>query len=983
MIYKSHHIEIYVNGTPLELESQDSLNLRFNNVLCNPEKISTTQAEYSFEFSVPSTPTNDKVFVYSNNLAQLNKFHTRYDADVYADGTLIFTGTLTLNSVKGKKYNCNLVSVKVYSLEDIFGEMTMNKIKWDIPFEGASSEGVSDTYTINWYNYQQNPEVTFPLVSYGAFQKSPYNSDEVANDYTSKFDLDKWNRWYIESFYPSANVLTTVKKAFETKGYTVGGDAFHNPYLTKIYASGNLADEQAPIYNIGNPKFGQVDLTTTFTTEGSGYEQELKFPYFKVHTLQPAEGQQGVTSTTEYNWTNVFMYDILDSGVTVNQDVCYMYQPNEHVIVVPADGFYKIELYAETTLNTSGTITAKQYWVNPTTSRMHEEDVEMNVGLTECTPIEIALVKNYDDNYELIKGKRNKVYTYGSPYYQSAVAQTKEWLTCFPHENLYNADNPTKTNDLNPVNTTSRFKGERTSTESSGGSFGGRRSPSTETRGGTTNHGDPTGQSRKYTETSLGYVYKDGEIMAYDQAVSESFVCGFSSFLGGTSSVMKNGYSWSKISSTLNEAFYPEVGYDFLKIESGTTGDIVATETDHNYNTYINTPIIANCNVSSTAMNGRLSCIVRLNKNDRLQLMAIQRGWYNEDNNPVLYSTTNNVRLKISAFSPRDYYILKAENAARYEAPTEFPVNLNVANFFNEETLVSEWIQNVADAFNLSITQTGSTVELNVRKDSTTNYAVNIDDRCNSNEAEAERIDYPATMAVKYKINEDEWGFERSAVAAANGNESVLNNDDWKELADYGYDEIKLNDDSYVTTKSEKSLQFSYTWYDNFNFYNVNSAGTQTTQDAVVIRMPVVSNFSYMIDGYDYEESMKHDGFGLPQRFWFQPVGVAYEQYMARVWTETYPRQYVFLYVPKNQYKGLNLSYKTQERSLLEFFNIKAFLASNYVSVDVYLTPEEYKLIKDGAMVKFDDDLYYPVELEGYDPVSENPTNLKMIKKIV
>ena len=33
MVYKEHYIEIYVNGKLLELESQDSLNLRFQNTL--------------------------------------------------------------------------------------------------------------------------------------------------------------------------------------------------------------------------------------------------------------------------------------------------------------------------------------------------------------------------------------------------------------------------------------------------------------------------------------------------------------------------------------------------------------------------------------------------------------------------------------------------------------------------------------------------------------------------------------------------------------------------------------------------------------------------------------------------------------------------------------------------------------------------------------------------------------------------------------
>ena len=106
MISNQHLVEIYVEGQLLELESQESLNLRINNVLFNPTKTTTTQAEYSFSFQIPSTPNNDKIFNYANTLSKVNKFHARYATEVYADGTLIFEGSLTIQkfSTKEKKY---------------------------------------------------------------------------------------------------------------------------------------------------------------------------------------------------------------------------------------------------------------------------------------------------------------------------------------------------------------------------------------------------------------------------------------------------------------------------------------------------------------------------------------------------------------------------------------------------------------------------------------------------------------------------------------------------------------------------------------------------------------------------------------------------------------------------------------------------------------------------------------------------------------
>ena len=62
MIYRSHYIELFVNGKRLELESQRNLNMRFNRTILDPTKVASTQAEYSFSFSVPSTPNNDVIF---------------------------------------------------------------------------------------------------------------------------------------------------------------------------------------------------------------------------------------------------------------------------------------------------------------------------------------------------------------------------------------------------------------------------------------------------------------------------------------------------------------------------------------------------------------------------------------------------------------------------------------------------------------------------------------------------------------------------------------------------------------------------------------------------------------------------------------------------------------------------------------------------------------------------------------------------------
>lgn len=972
MIYKEHFIELFVNGEKVELESQNSLNLRFNNVLYDPEKVSSTQAEYSFEFSAPSTPKNDRIFDYANNLSKLNKFHQRYNAEVYADGTIIFQGSLILNGYKEKHYQCNLVSVKLYSLEDIFGDAVLTDIPWEIPFEG----GGSGNYTIDYYNSQSEPDAVFPLVSYGAFQKSARYKDSVGNDYTSKFDLDKYNRWYVESFYPSLNMLKTVKKAFEWKGYTVNGDVFQNAFLKDIFMSCNLADEQSPEYNLANPKFGKVDLTVQWTnpldtpgtffpdySSGSTYglTQNLKFPYMRAsgYVIDLTQGSGMTTvSDPEYNWTEIKSYDMLSSTdggtVTLNQPASYMYQPNEHLIVIPADGFYKIELTVSANLITTGQLTATQYVheqfsdFDVISNEVTEKDITFNPDFKITTPLEIQLVKNYEEDIELIKGKNNFRCHDGYPDNETEgnfgkYTNYSNWTTCFPHQKL--------------------------------GSYWLLSEPPTKT--------DSFGNEYLYeTDTTMGYIPYDGDLFCYDPVTNPKFICGFTTMgnkVGnGCGAVIKNGYSWSKLHSEKHDAFYLQPGYEIGEIVNYAGDEYSWMHSEKNKNVYTDSP--ANTfSQSSNSMNGKVCCMVYLKKNDVLQLYGIHRAYDNLNGQSVTYQTSATVNLKIEAASNQSYPNLLNRNFG-YNSNSDFSYDLKLTNFLNKEKKVSEWIQNVFDAFNFQITQDSNTVTIDTKKRFIRDfpYAIDIDNRVNSNEAEASRIEYPKTMAVKYKIDTDEWGFEQSVTP-----KEKLNDPDWKDYGDSGFTEITLSDDAYETSTSDKNLQFSYTWYDNFNWYPVNSSFEQEEGDPSTLTIPVISKYSYMIDGYDYDESMKHDGYGQPQRFWFKPAATT-----SYVYTRTYPAERIQIYEPKNLWtdyrdNNLNLSYKTTEPSLLlEYFNITPYLSSNYVTVNVYLSPEEYKAIKNGCAIHFDSDIYYAVEINGYDCTGNNPTELKMIKKI-
>ena len=168
-------------------------------------------------------------------------------------------------------------------------------------------------------------------------------------------------------------------------------------------------------------------------------------------------------------------------------------------------------------------------------------------------------------------------------------------------------------------------------------------------------------------------------------------------------------------------------------------------------------------------MNCRFYCCLKLKKNDRLQLFTVHRGYEDSNGSPVHYQTKTDARLMIEAITPVSYEMLKArkdENQFDYNSPVEFPTQLNLANFLNKEKKISEFVQNVTDAFNLEILQNEKNIEVNVKKKFNRNLfaAVDLDNRVNSENAEASKIDYPSSMAVKYKIDADEHGFYDSAL---------------------------------------------------------------------------------------------------------------------------------------------------------------------------------------------------------------------------
>lgn len=919
MIQKNHRIELVVNGETLELFSQDRLNLRINNTLLDVSEIISKTTEYSFSFELPVTPTNCRIFKFANELSTTGKYNKKYDCIVYADNIEIFNGTLRLASATRDTFKCNLVSVKLNKVEDIFGNTTMSELRWEVPFTGAD--------TINSVNSDMTSDYYFPLVCYGAFQKV---SDVQQGDYTKYTDLhqfDSTNRWYWETFHPSIRLNELVRRCFAHKGYEVQGDIFDDDMAKGIFISEQLKDKQDPAYNIGASNIGDLELAFNFTNkwkDGSFHMSANRWalnqdPTYK-HDFIARDGD-----SEYYRVEGLYDYDLFSFGNTSSNIYGkvftwttrptnpYLYRDENDgagYIVIPADGMYAIEMDA--TFDMSDTLQSSPY-IKPYIYTWDKEN-------HNYTQKETIVYKNFDTCPVELHLVRNK--------------HEVEWI--------WGADT---NNSVYPHEASEIRKGETVRTGHLG--FG-------------------------YNGSGEMYTVKNGQTVAYDPKANPNFICGMST-KSNSLSYIKNGMSWDLENTDENISRYICDGYwKISKNYSGTSSTTTWEKTDYNSNSIMSDELPRFVRASNYKASGLLRHIVYLKKNDVLMLKAVTRRFtssVSDDGSDEAYDDVRfkmTCNLKIHPWSPSYDKWFNLNLIPNFDNSSDdtkkFDQNLNLGNFLKSDEKMSDFVQNFINAFNLSYQQKGNTVYLNKNKFdlSLDNAIVDIDDRVNSDNAESSRLEYPASIQVKFAIDDSEAGFYGSVP------NTHINDDDWKNWADTGTEKIPLVEDETANDESIE-LKNSYCWYQDFTWLI-------GTEHPGTITLPVIAKDEDFI--IQSEKSMKKDGLGLKQRWWFRQEPGALS---VTLWNNTN----VYLSIPVNAKDGYVLNYKNEEGSLLRrFFNFFATPDSNMVTIEVALTPSEYIQLKNGAMVKFDSDLYYVAEISGYDPVCVNMTELHLIKKV-
>lgn len=933
MNINNHTLEIIVNGVPIDLYDE-GVNLRINRVINDPTKITTTQAEYSFTFNLPITPTNSKAFNYANISSKSNKFSGRFKCEVYADNISIFTGTIKVTEVSDNSFKCNLFKSKINTIESIFGESTMNEINWKVPFKGTS--------TINEVNADESTKYFFPLVAYSLFQKVPWNTTDSGNRrYSEKYKIDYSNRFYYNSFVPSLNLVELLKKCCELKGYQLQGDIISDKILNDIYLSNYIADEQDPLYNYGDTDMGELSFDFDFhNTTIQNSVGSMEFIEYPLTYIPPYPGVNNRDNLRNYDTAFVYPIMMEHNNAIINNIKNESKMLVNGGVQIPADGWYQIELDAD-------------FGVSPSQATL--EDCYLATGLTIDYGSELG--------YERQMGNVDVPYSLEAMPVEIQILKYNAEdgnVDNLSHELIYKGDYP---------NEQPWYEGLSTEIISD---------LRIAKRGAA-----PWSVTVNVTGSTEG----QSVTTAVDPFNNPDFVCGLSqSNFSRSVAYRKNGYSWNTDYTSESNSLYNCNGY-YIKMSQGN-GTYQYLAGTANQNTLVGAASTS-CVASTTRHSkGKCSMIIKLVKGDMLVPFIQGRLYYAESPSsradessmiPKLYQMEAKGTIKVKAIAPWNI----SSNKLSYNMNSLFDKELNLGNFNNNQQKISDFFNDVQKAFNLSFEQDGNAIILNknkLTKDVTA--PVDIDNKTNTSDAEFISIDFPRSIEVKYKIDTEEEGFYRSV--EDNTNEEQMQSNNWKDYGDYGYSKVNISNADDATDLNQ-SLNFSYNWNRDFSVldYSVYDPSISVIETYKTVNIPVIGKTDWWIEGLDYEGNSQYDGRGLTQRMWFRGNQTDVEIPVNGKYDETDDWYKITLTSNFKQYNNNNvvyLNYKNGVNTLLgKYFNLDINSASDRVDIEVYLTPMEYQLISMGSSVHFDDNIYKVIEINGYDPSGENPTKLSLI----
>ncbi len=466
------------------------------------------------------------------------------------------------------------------------------------------------------------------------------------------------------------------------------------------------------------------------------------------------------------------------------------------------------------------------------------------------------------------------------------------------------------------------------------------------------------------TENFPKYFPQSGKTMFIDAEQNGRLVCGIS--FGNSSSpvgdgddktnkcnpiAIKSGLSWNNenieftTAATRSNGYYQAYINDEGKIAYKQSGmyEVIMDSAEP----------CAKIN-DKTKGEGAIEMLMYLKKGERLSIVDQCSNVNHSGYSDAATAHTVTVDLTIEPFKDNEDWLFgylnetggSIEDTIPYKGDSDFLADkLNLTKFLPSDEKIDDWLSNFCKAFNLTLSQTGlKNFELNIKQVRQTSNKSVIDVKTHQNLRTNLDLNLPFSYALGFTIDEEEQGYY--------------------ETNENGGGEYKTG--VLSGKKLEQSSNFSYCWYKQL--YN--------SDEKDFFKAPIISDREVwkLESTRDYDEMQKKWYVSKPQRFWYKDGVIEVSGFrdgalkVAKV---------------KNELSNnIKLDYHNETFSILRnFYTLFVDSDNCYTEIECFLTPDEYAKLS-YSLVRFNGDLYYPAEIDNYDPYGNRRAKLKLIRKI-
>lgn len=315
-------IEIYIGSERLDTFKDEDVNIKLN--LQNVKDISKLFTDYTQNFQVPASKTNNSVFKHYYNADISGGFQAslRQDATMFVNKELFREGSIELMSVDMKNGKARAYEVVFFSagvnLKDLFGEDELTDLDlsaYDHDYEGGVIRGAMEGTTP-----LHSGNVIYPLISpVGDWHYDSSSSDHDDNDIAYHSQNDDHGLDYYE-LKPAIRISKLIDAIEAKYSITFTSTFFTNSKFTDLFLWGHRREG----YMFKDQPNGFTAQKINFTSATGLFDATTDL-YTNNNIITSLIWKYTIASTNDYqvHWyvNGVYVMSRQHSGNVTNQEV--------------------------------------------------------------------------------------------------------------------------------------------------------------------------------------------------------------------------------------------------------------------------------------------------------------------------------------------------------------------------------------------------------------------------------------------------------------------------------------------------------------------------------------------------------------------------------------------------------------------------------------------------------------------------------------